>query len=71
MFFHTIPAMRPVVVKSDDKKRARLNCIRHFLASLDYPNKGPARCPRGRPADRRSPKHMLTEDEDKSLRFDV
>lgn len=26
-------------VKSDDKKRARLNCLRHFLSSLDYPNK--------------------------------
>lgn len=27
------------MIKSDDKKRARLNCMRHFLASLDYPNK--------------------------------
>ena len=27
------------VVKSDDKKRARLNTMQHFLASLDYPNK--------------------------------
>jgi hypothetical protein len=27
------------VIKSNDKKRARLNCMRHFLASLDYPDK--------------------------------
>jgi len=27
------------VIKSDDKKRARINCIRHFLHSLDYPGK--------------------------------
>ncbi|KAF1061363.1 MAG: Polyphosphate:ADP/GDP phosphotransferase [Pseudomonas citronellolis] len=40
MFFHTDTADAPwVVVKSDDKKRARLNGIRHFLHSLDYPDK--------------------------------
>ncbi len=40
MFFHTDTADAPwTVIKSDDKKRARLNCMRHFLASLDYPNK--------------------------------
>jgi polyphosphate kinase 2 len=27
------------IVKSDDKKRARLNCMKHFLSSLPYPNK--------------------------------
>ncbi len=43
MFFHTDTADAPwVVVKSDDKKRARINCIRHFLHSLDYPEKDPA-----------------------------
>ena len=26
-------------MKSDDKKRARLNCIRYFLLQLDYPGK--------------------------------
>lgn len=48
MFFHTDTADAPwVVVKSDDKKRARLNCLRHFLHSLDYPDKNPkiARAP--------------------------
>ncbi len=42
MFFHTDTADAPwVVVKSDDKKRARINCMRHFLHSLDYPAKDP------------------------------
>jgi len=40
MFFYTDTADAPwVVVKSDDKKRARLNCMRHFLTTLPYPNK--------------------------------
>ena len=40
MFFHTDTADAPwVVVKSDDKKRARLDCMRHFLSSLPYPGK--------------------------------
>lgn len=40
MFFYTDTADAPwTVVKSDDKKRARLACMRHFLASIDYPEK--------------------------------
>ncbi|QCO54480.1 polyphosphate kinase 2 [Pseudorhodobacter turbinis] len=40
MFFYTDTADAPwTVVKSNQKKRARLNCMRHFLASLDYPGK--------------------------------
>ncbi|WP_349357711.1 polyphosphate kinase 2 [Stappia sp.] len=40
MFFYTDTADAPwTVIKSDDKKRARLNCMQHFLASLPYPNK--------------------------------
>ena len=40
MFFHTDTADAPwTVIKSDDKKRARLNCMRHFLYSLPYPDK--------------------------------
>jgi len=40
MFFYTDTADAPwIIVKSNDKKRARLNCMRHFLASLDYPDK--------------------------------
>lgn len=42
-FFYTDTADAPwVIVKSNDKKRARLNCMRHFLATLDYPNRDPA-----------------------------
>jgi len=40
MFFYTDTADAPwTIVKSDDKKRARLNCMTHFLWSLPYPNK--------------------------------
>jgi polyphosphate kinase len=40
MFFYTDTADAPwTVVKSNDKKRARLNCMLHFLNSLDYPGK--------------------------------
>jgi polyphosphate kinase 2 len=40
MFFYTDTADAPwTIVKSDDKKRARLNCMRHFLASLPYEGK--------------------------------
>lgn len=28
-----------IVVKSDNKKKARLNCIKHILTNIDYPNK--------------------------------
>ncbi len=40
MFFYTDTADAPwTVIKSNDKKRARINCMRHFLATLDYPGK--------------------------------
>lgn len=40
MFFHTDTLESPwTIIKSDDKKRARINCMRHFLHSLDYPGK--------------------------------
>ncbi|SFS15928.1 polyphosphate kinase 2 [Yoonia litorea] len=40
MFFYTDTKDAPwTVVKSNDKKRARLNCMRHFLSTLDYPGK--------------------------------
>ena len=40
MFFYTDTADAPwTIIKSNDKKRARLNCMRHFLASLPYPDK--------------------------------
>ncbi|MCF6312768.1 MAG: polyphosphate kinase 2 [Verrucomicrobiales bacterium] len=40
MFFYTDTADAPwTVIKSDDKKRARIECMRHFLHNLDYPDK--------------------------------
>ncbi|MGX9350807.1 polyphosphate kinase 2 [Shimia sp. W99] len=42
MFFYTDTADAPwTVIKSNDKKRARINCMLHFLNSLDYPGKDP------------------------------
>ena len=40
MFFYTDTASCPwTIIKSDDKKRARLNSMQHFLSKLDYPDK--------------------------------
>lgn len=40
MFFYTDTADAPwTVIKSDDKKRARINCMLHILHSLPYTNK--------------------------------
>ncbi len=42
MLFHTDTADAPwTVVKSNDKKRARLEAMRHVLDRFDYPGKGP------------------------------
>ena len=43
MFFYTDTADAPwTIVKSKDKKRARLECMKHFLSTLDYPDKDSA-----------------------------
>ena len=40
MFFHTDTADSPwTVVKSDDKKRARLNAMRYLLHAMPYKDK--------------------------------
>jgi polyphosphate kinase len=40
MFFQTDTKDAPwTVIRSDDKKRGRINCMRHFLQDLDYPEK--------------------------------
>ena len=40
MFFYTDTADAPwTIIKSSDKKRARIACMQHFLANLDYPEK--------------------------------
>lgn len=43
MFFYTNTADAPwTIIKSNCKKRARLNTMRHFLASLPYPDREPS-----------------------------
>jgi polyphosphate kinase 2 len=43
MFFYTDTADAPwTIIKSDDKRRARLNAIRHFLQQLPYLGRDPA-----------------------------
>lgn len=40
MFFYTDTAAVPwVIIKSNDKKRARVACMQHFLSRLPYPDK--------------------------------
>ncbi|CCQ73334.1 polyphosphate kinase 2 [Magnetospira sp. QH-2] len=40
MFFYTSTADAPwTIIKSDDKKRARINTIRFFLSNINYPDK--------------------------------
>ena len=40
MIFHTDTKDAPwTIVRSDDKTRGRINCMRHFLYNLDYPEK--------------------------------
>ena len=42
MFFYTDTADAPwTIIKSNDKKRARLNAMQFFLSSLPYPDKDP------------------------------
>jgi polyphosphate kinase 2 len=40
MLKHTNTDTNPwTLIKSDDKQRARINCMRYFLSELDYPDK--------------------------------
>ena len=40
MFARTnIPESPWFIVEGNDKRRARLNCMQHFLSQLDYPDK--------------------------------
>ncbi len=42
MFFYTDTADSPwTIIKSNDKKRARLACMQHVLSTLPYPDKNP------------------------------
>ena len=63
MFFHTDTAACPwTIVKSDDKKRARLNCMQHFLSELDYPEKNERAVKGADPLIVGSPKAILRPD---------
>ena len=54
MFFYTDTADAPwTVVKSNDKKRARLEAIRHVLSRFDYEGKDRRPGRHARPADHR------------------
>lgn len=65
MFFHTHTGDAPwTVIKSDDKKRARLNCIRHFLTTLDYPGKDLKAIQKVDPLIVHTPKLNMTENID-------
>ncbi|WP_281830461.1 polyphosphate kinase 2 [Vibrio nigripulchritudo] len=40
MMFHTDTKDAPwTIIRSDDKKRGRINCMRHFLSLIEYPGK--------------------------------
>ena len=55
MFFYTDTADAPwMIVKSNDKKRARLNCMRHFLQFAGLSRQGPVHRHTARSADRRA-----------------
>ncbi len=64
MFFFTDTADAPwTIIKSDDKKRARLNCMRHFLSSLPYQQKGRPRIEHPDPLIVGSGAHVIGRDE--------
>ncbi len=39
LFSSNTPHAPWTVIRSDNKKKARINCIKHILSSVDYPNK--------------------------------
>ena len=64
MFFYTDTADAPwTVVKSDDKKRARLNAMLHFLQNLDYPDKDQKLVKAPDPLIVRSAHHVVSRSE--------
>lgn len=64
MFFYTDTADAPwTVVKSDCKKRARLNAMQHFLASLPYPNKDESVVRGSDPLIVGSSRHVISRDD--------
>ena len=65
MFFFTDTADAPwTIVKSDDKKRARLNCMRHFLSALPYAGSAQKQVHQPDPLIVGSSAHVIGRDED-------
>lgn len=63
MFFYTDTADAPWnVIKSDDKKRARLNCMQHLLFNLDYPDKNHSAVTLPDPLIVGSPSQVITKE---------
>ncbi len=63
MFFYTDTADAPwTVIKSDDKKRARVACMSHFLSTLDYGQKDNALVPNPDPLLVGSTAHVIGKD---------
>ncbi len=64
MFFYTDTADAPwTIIKSNDKKRARLNTMRHFLANIPYPDRDPDNAPDPDPLIVGSANHVIGRDQ--------
>jgi polyphosphate kinase 2 len=63
MFFYTDTADSPwTIIKSDDKRRARLNAMLHFLSGLEYPEKNTSVVRSPDPLIVGSPAHVIGRD---------
>ncbi len=64
MFFYTDTADAPwTIIKSNDKKRARLNTMRHFLSQIPYPDRNIENAPLPDPKIVASASHVIGTDE--------
>ena len=64
MFFYTDTADAPwTIIKSDDKKRARLNCMQHFLVGARLSEQEPQARRRPDPLIVGSTAHVIGRDE--------
>jgi len=64
MFFYTDTADAPwTIIKSNDKKRARLNTMRHFLSEIPYPDRNLENAPDPDPKIVGSASHVIGADE--------
>ncbi len=64
MFFYTDTADAPwTIIKSDDKKRARLNCMRHFLSTIPYPDRNLESAPDPDPKIVGHASHVIGQDD--------